>query len=63
MVGAGVFGLSVARELAGRGWSVRLIDRQAPASSGPSSARLRILRCASGADEWYSASAWRARTG
>jgi glycine/D-amino acid oxidase-like deaminating enzyme len=63
VVGAGVFGLSVARELAGRGWSVLLIDRNAPGTAGPSSARLRVLRCSNGADEWYTDSAWRSRTG
>ena len=63
VVGAGVFGLSVARELAGRGWSVQLIDRLPPGTAGPSSARLRVLRCSNGADEWYSASAWRSRAG
>ncbi|HEX4726144.1 MAG TPA: FAD-dependent oxidoreductase, partial [Jatrophihabitans sp.] len=63
VVGAGVFGLATARELAGRGWSVRLVDRVPPATAGPSAARLRILRCAHGTDEWYTASAWRSRTG
>lgn len=62
MVGAGVFGLATARELAGRGWSVRLVDRVPPATAGPSNARLRILRCSHGSDEWYTASAWRARS-
>jgi sarcosine oxidase len=63
VVGAGVFGLATARELAGRGWSVRLVDRVPPGTAGPSAARLRILRCAHGPDEWYASSAWRARSG
>src|SRR6185437_9766315 len=62
VVGAGVFGLATARELAGRGWSVRLIDRVPPGTAGPSAARLRILRCSHGSDEWYTESAWRSRT-
>jgi sarcosine oxidase len=63
VVGAGVFGLAVARELAGRGWSVQLIDQLPAGTSGPSTARLRILRCSHGADEWYTDSAWRGRAG
>jgi sarcosine oxidase len=63
VVGAGVFGLAAARELAGRGWSVQLIDRLQPGTSGPSTARLRVLRCSYGEDEWYAESAWRSRAG
>jgi sarcosine oxidase len=63
VVGAGVFGLATARELAGRGWSVQLIDRLPPGTAGPSAARLRVLRCSNGADEWYTESAWRSRAG
>ncbi|MFI0975577.1 FAD-dependent oxidoreductase [Streptomyces sp. NPDC021093] len=62
VVGAGVFGLSVARELAARGKSVDVVDRNAPGTAGPSSAETRILRCAHGDDEWYTRSAARART-
>ncbi|MDN3355764.1 FAD-dependent oxidoreductase [Actinomadura sp. DC4] len=62
VVGAGVFGLSVARELAGRGWSVQVIDRDWPRPAGPSSAVSRILRLAHGGDSFYTALAWRART-
>jgi sarcosine oxidase len=62
VVGAGVFGLSVARELAGRGWSVQVIDRDWPRPTGPSSAASRILRLAHGGDHFYPALAWRART-
>jgi sarcosine oxidase len=63
VVGAGVFGLATARELAGRGWSVQLIDRLPPGTAGPSAARLRVLRCSNGPDEWYTESAWRSRAG
>ncbi|GHF34795.1 FAD-dependent oxidoreductase [Streptomyces morookaense] len=66
VVGAGVFGLSVARALALRSWSVRVVDPNAPGTQGPSSAETRILRCAHGADAWYTelvrraTTAWRA---
>ncbi|MFE0044506.1 FAD-dependent oxidoreductase [Streptomyces albireticuli] len=63
VIGAGVFGLSLARELAGRGRSVHLVDPSpAGAGSGPSYADTRILRCAHGPDRFYARSAWRART-
>jgi sarcosine oxidase len=62
VVGAGVFGLSVARELAGRGWSVEVIDRDWPRPAGPSAAATRILRLSHGGDHFYTALAWRART-
>jgi glycine/D-amino acid oxidase-like deaminating enzyme len=62
VVGAGVFGCSIADRLAGDGWSVTLVDQFEPgderASSGGES---RLLRCAHGAGEWYTDSAWRAR--
>lgn len=63
VVGAGVFGLSLARELAGRGRSVDLVDpRPTGAGAGPSYADTRILRCAHGPDRFYARSVWRART-
>jgi glycine/D-amino acid oxidase-like deaminating enzyme len=62
VVGAGVFGCSIADRLAGDGWSVTLVDQFEPgdqrASSGGES---RLLRCSHGAGEWYTDSAWRAR--
>ncbi|MFB6556270.1 NAD(P)/FAD-dependent oxidoreductase [Streptomyces sp. NPDC056405] len=61
VVGAGVFGLSIARELAARGRAVDVVDRNIPGTTGPSSAETRILRCAHGDDEWYARSADRAR--
>ncbi|MFF4737126.1 FAD-dependent oxidoreductase [Streptomyces sp. NPDC001262] len=60
VVGAGVFGLSVARALALRSWSVRVVDPNEPGTQGPSSAETRILRCAHGAEPWYTELAHRA---
>jgi sarcosine oxidase len=61
VVGAGVFGASLARECALRGWDVTLVERVAPghvaAGSGDES---RIIRCGHGADAWHAASARRA---
>ncbi|MBT2383464.1 FAD-dependent oxidoreductase [Streptomyces sp. ISL-11] len=63
VIGAGVFGLSLARELAARAWHVDLVDRHpAGAGHGPSYADTRILRCAHGTDAFYATSARRART-
>ncbi len=62
VVGAGVFGVSLAHRLALRGWNVELVDRYPPghirAASGGES---RLIRYGHGADEWYARSAWRAR--
>ena len=62
VVGAGVFGASLARELAGTGWDVTLVDRFPPghvrAASGGES---RLIRCSHGGDRWYARSARRAR--
>ncbi|MDV9189687.1 FAD-dependent oxidoreductase [Streptomyces sp. SR27] len=60
VVGGGVFGLSIARELARRGRRVTLVDRQSPGHAvpaGPSTAESRILRCSYGTRQWYSAMA------
>ncbi|MFE0803660.1 FAD-dependent oxidoreductase [Streptomyces sp. NPDC058812] len=57
VVGAGVFGLSIARELARRGRRVIVADRHPPGHTGPSTAESRILRCAYGNRHWYSAMA------
>jgi sarcosine oxidase len=63
VVGAGVFGTSIARRLALDGWEVALVDQYPPghvrAASGGES---RLIRCAHGADRWYARSARRART-
>ena len=62
VVGAGVFGASLAHRLAGAGWGVTLVESRSPghgqSSSGDES---RLLRCAHGADRWYARSARRAR--
>jgi sarcosine oxidase len=61
VVGAGIFGGSLAHELIERGWDVTLVDRYPPghvraASSGES----RVIRAAHGGDVWYLRSARRA---
>ena len=62
VVGAGVFGASLARELAGRGWDVTLVERfpagHVRAASGGES---RLIRYGHGDERWYVRSAWRAR--
>jgi glycine/D-amino acid oxidase-like deaminating enzyme len=61
VIGAGVFGASLAHRLAGEGWEVTLVERERPghpaASSGGES---RIIRCSHGGDRWYTRSARRA---
>jgi len=61
VVGAGVFGASLARQCARGDWQVTLVERVAPghvrAASGDET---RIIRCGHGADEWHTASARRA---
>jgi sarcosine oxidase len=62
VVGAGVFGASIAHRLAGEGWDVTLVERYEPghdrASSGGES---RLMRCVHGPDAHYARSARRAR--
>jgi sarcosine oxidase len=62
VVGAGIFGASLAYRLARDGWDVTLYERHEPgharAASGGES---RLIRYAHGADAWYTRSAWRAR--
>lgn len=62
VVGAGVFGASIARELALRGWEVTLAEQYAPGTvrSG-SGGDTRLLRMAHGDVEWYTGLAWRSR--
>jgi glycine/D-amino acid oxidase-like deaminating enzyme len=67
VVGAGVFGASIASELSARQWDVTLVERHAPANSRSSSGDFsRLLRFAHAGDpatdEWYTRSAWRARS-
>ncbi len=61
VVGAGVFGASLARHCALAGWDVVLVERIAPghvrSGSGDES---RIIRCCHGPDRWYARSARRA---
>src|SRR3954453_19124828 len=63
VVGAGVFGASLARSCSLWGWCVTLVEAIFPghvrAGSGDES---RIIRCGHGADEWHTASARRAWT-
>ena len=62
MVGAGVTGAAVARVLAGRGWQVTLAEQYAPGTvRSASGGETRLLRAAHGDNDWYTASAWRAR--
>jgi sarcosine oxidase len=62
VVGAGIFGASLAYRLVRDGWEVTLLERNEPgherAASGGES---RLIRFAHGADAWYTRSAWRAR--
>ena len=62
VAGAGIFGASLARQLAREGWDVTLYEPHEPgherAASGDES---RLIRYAHGADAWYTRSAWRAR--
>ncbi len=62
VVGAGIFGASLAYRLARDGWEVTLHERHEPgherAASGGES---RLIRFAHGADAWYTRSARRAR--
>jgi sarcosine oxidase len=62
VVGAGVVGASVARELALRGWTVTLAEQYVPGSvRSASGGDTRLLRAAHGDADWYAALAWRAR--
>jgi sarcosine oxidase len=62
VVGAGIFGASLAYQLARDGWDVTLYERHEPgnlrAASGGES---RLIRYAHGDGDWYTRSAWRAR--
>ena len=62
VVGAGIFGASLAHRLRLRGWDVTLVDQYPPghvrAASGDES---RLIRFSHGPERWYARSAWRAR--
>ena len=62
IVGAGVFGSSLARQLAIDGWEVTLVEQEAPGWDGSSSGgESRLIRFSHGSDRWYTRSAWHAR--
>jgi sarcosine oxidase len=62
IIGAGVFGSSVARQLAIEGWEVTLVEQESPGWDGSSSGgESRLVRFSHGADRWYTCSAWHAR--
>src|SRR3954447_17279686 len=61
IVGAGVFGSSLARQLAINGWEVTLVEQESPGWAGSSSGgESRLVRFAHGTDSWYTRSAWHA---
>jgi glycine/D-amino acid oxidase-like deaminating enzyme len=63
VVGAGVTGSAVARELARRGFDVTLAEQYGPGSvRSASGGDTRLLRAAHGDGEWYTELAWRARS-
>src|SRR5919198_1534100 len=62
IVGAGVFGASLAWWLARSGWDVTLVDQFDPGDArATSGGETRLIRCGHGEDALYPASAWRAR--
>ena len=62
IVGAGVFGSSLARLLAIEGWEVTLVEQESPGWAGSSSGgESRLLRFAHGREAWYARSARRAQ--
>ena len=61
VIGAGVFGASLADRLARTGWEVTLVDRLAPGDPrAESGGETRLIRCSHGPDGFYTASARRA---
>ena len=63
VVGAGVTGASIARELGRRGWRVTLCEQYAPGTvRSASGGDTRLLRMAHGDEDWYTRLAQRART-
>ncbi len=64
VVGAGIFGASIAHRLAADGWEVTLVERDLPA--GPrstSGSHSRIIRSGHGGDVWHTQLARAARAG
>jgi glycine/D-amino acid oxidase-like deaminating enzyme len=63
VVGAGVTGAAIARELGRRGFAVTLCERYAPGTvRSASGGDTRLLRMAHGDEDWYTRLAQRART-
>jgi sarcosine oxidase len=61
VIGAGVFGASVADRLAREGWEVTLVDRFEPGHPrAESGGETRLIRCCHGPEEYYARSARRA---
>ncbi|MFI7634940.1 NAD(P)/FAD-dependent oxidoreductase [Nonomuraea sp. NPDC049400] len=64
VVGAGIWGSSLALRLADAGWEVTLVEQHRPGHVRQASAgETRLLRCAHGDDDWYAGLAWQARDG
>jgi sarcosine oxidase len=60
IVGAGVFGSAVARQLALDGWDVTLVEQESPGWPGGSSGgESRLMRFSHGSERWYARSARR----
>jgi sarcosine oxidase len=61
VIGAGVFGASLADRLARESWEVTLVDRSEPGHArAESGGETRLIRCSHGPDEFYARSARRA---
>ena len=61
VVGAGVFGASLADQLVARGWEVTLVEQFEPGDPrSESGGETRLLRYSHGSDRFYSELAWRA---
>jgi sarcosine oxidase len=62
IIGAGVFGSSLARQLAVDGWDVTLVEQHSPGHAASSSGgESRLVRWSHGSESWYTRSARRAR--
>ena len=63
VIGAGIFGVSTALELTDRGNKVTLVEQFAQGDSRTTSNGLtRNIRFSHAGDEWYTRSAWKARS-